>query len=342
MYECNQTIEKLLKQSNRLLTQQSNLKVFKQTLSENRLEILTLFEIWQLSTNKTIKNNIIQLFNLCCQSDPALISLLYENTNLTSELCSQLKQDITTSDHLSIVSALKCLITLFTNTERGVTQRFCDFLKETNFLTILFNTIETEENFLFLKLNQFEDAKKSDFTVLDLFIHFILALNQKFQLIEENLIIQFINSNEENRKYLSEMIINLINFEGDPLLSYKIENLIRTTNDWVCYINPAVKFVSDLFSSEITQHSTSIFYLNDFNVLIDIVIRKLTNLSQTDQARVDYLTLIQLIIKNSNYKSSFYRKNDLIEIFNSILKEPNETIDQDIVRIILFENNNFK
>lgn len=72
------------------------------------------------------------------------------------------------------------------------------------------------------------------------------------------------------------------------------------------------------------------------------MIRKLTNLSQTDQARVDYLTLIQLIIKNSNYKLSFYRKNDLIEIFNSILKEPNETIDQDIVRIILFENNNFK
>ena len=77
-------------------------------------------------------------------------------------------------------------------------------------------------------------------------------------------------------------------------------------------------------------------------MLIDIIIRKLSNLSQTDQARVDYLSLIQLIIKNSMYKENFYRMKDLLEIFNLILKETNETYDQDIVRIILFENNQFK
>jgi hypothetical protein len=77
-------------------------------------------------------------------------------------------------------------------------------------------------------------------------------------------------------------------------------------------------------------------------VLIDIIIRKLSNLSQTDQARVDYLSLIQLIIKNSMYKENFYRMKDLLEIFYLILKETNETYDQDIVRIILFENDQFK
>ncbi len=77
-------------------------------------------------------------------------------------------------------------------------------------------------------------------------------------------------------------------------------------------------------------------------MLIDIIIRKLSNLSQTDQARVDYLSLIQLIIKNSMYKENFYRMKDLLEIFNLILKETNETYDQDIVRIILFENDQFK
>ena len=97
-----------------------------------------------------------------------------------------------------------------------------------------------------------------------------------------------------------------------------------------------------MFSTSVTCKSTSIFYLNDFNVLIDIIIRKLSNLSQTDQARVDYLSLIQLIIKNSMYKENFYRMKDLLEIFNLILKETNETYDQDIVRIILFENNQFK
>lgn len=97
-----------------------------------------------------------------------------------------------------------------------------------------------------------------------------------------------------------------------------------------------------MFSTSVTCKSTSIFYLNDFNVLIDIIIRKLSNLSQTDQARVDYLSLIQLIIKNSMYKENFYRMKDLLEIFNLILKETNETYDQDIVRIILFENNQFR
>ncbi len=77
-------------------------------------------------------------------------------------------------------------------------------------------------------------------------------------------------------------------------------------------------------------------------MLIDIIIRKLSNLSQTDQARVDYLSLIQLIIKNSMYKENFYRMKDLLEIFYLILKETNETYDQDIVRIILFENDQFK
>jgi hypothetical protein len=49
--------------------------------------------------------------------------------------------------------------------------------------------------------------------------------------------------------------------------------------------------------------------------------------------------MIQLIIKNSNYMLNEYRKDDLLVCFNSILNEKDQdTIDQDIIRIILNEN----
>lgn len=41
--------------------------------------------------------------------------------------------------------------------------------------------------------------------------------------------------------------------------------------------------VSDLFSSERTLKTTSIFYYNDYKVLIDVILRKLNNLSASDQ-----------------------------------------------------------
>ena len=97
--------------------------------------------------------------------------------------------------------------------------------------------------------------------------------------------------------------------------------------------------MSDLFSITEAKNTTNIFYSSDYNVLLDIIIRKLTNLTAQDQIRVDYLSLIQLIIKNSNYMSTTYRKFDLLECFNLIFNEKDQhTIDQDIVRVILTEN----
>ena len=68
--------------------------VFKTDLTENRLEIISLFEIWQLAADRSIKNTIIELFNLCFTTDPAITNILYENTNLASELCCLIKEDI--------------------------------------------------------------------------------------------------------------------------------------------------------------------------------------------------------------------------------------------------------
>lgn len=350
-YECNSVIKKCLQQSSQLLKKASNRKVFKNTIVANRLPVIYLFEIWQLSTDKEIKNQIIELLNLCCFADSSLVSHFYEDINMTSEVCCQLKLDIVQCDQHSLAINLRFLTTLLTNSDLNLTKSLQEFLEGSDFLRFLLDTIESEHEFLLLNLEDFEIFKESQritnkkvFTSIDLIIHFLFALNQKYVLPEENSIIKIINSTQESRKYLSEIIVNEINGEIDPLLEYKFSNSTifssGNSNEMFYYVNPALKLVSDMFSVQL--NTTSIFYTNDFNVLIDITIRKLRNLSQNDQERVDYLSLFQLIAKNSNYKESYYRKNDLLEIFTSILKEPNETIDQDIVRIILFENNNFK
>ena len=81
---------------NYLQSHQTKAKVFHAILKRNRQEILSLFEVWQLtgSSNKLIRNQIIELFNICSYSDPVLLRLLYENTNFPSELLCSIKQDI--------------------------------------------------------------------------------------------------------------------------------------------------------------------------------------------------------------------------------------------------------
>jgi len=74
--------------------------------------------VWQLATSKKIKNNIIELLNNFAQTDPVILRVLVENTNLTSELCFSIKQDIELMDQLSLSKSCKCLVLLVVNNPR--------------------------------------------------------------------------------------------------------------------------------------------------------------------------------------------------------------------------------
>ncbi len=146
-----------------------------------------------------------------------------------------------------------------------------------------------------MNLNEYAatDELDSKLTIIEMFVHLLLAINKKFLLPEENLVVSFINTNQDtiaNRKFLSEAVINLFNFETDPLLAYLIEtgdgglaSSLNLEDETGYYVNSTLKFISDLFSSPITKFTTSIFYSNDFNVLIDIILRKLSSLGPDDQ-----------------------------------------------------------
>ena len=94
-------------------SEQSNTDVFKDILVQNRQSLLSLFEIWQLSTDKQIKNSIIKLFNISFYSDKTLIRLLYENTNLACELCYLIKQEISSNGNFFTVYSSQVKIPLF-------------------------------------------------------------------------------------------------------------------------------------------------------------------------------------------------------------------------------------
>ena len=55
------------------------------------------------------------------------------------------------------------------------------------------------------------------------------------------------------------------------------------------------------------------------------------------KVRMDYISMIDLIIRNTTYIETDYRIEELKECFNLILKEKTETFEQDIIReLILF------
>jgi hypothetical protein len=74
-------------------------------------------------------------------------------------------------------------------------------------------------------------------------------------------------------------------------------------------------------------------------VLIDILVRQLSDLSAGDPIRKWYLELCRRILRNTNYSDSLHRRTDLIKIFTRIFCEEAELSagDQQIVREILRE-----
>lgn len=155
---------------------------------------------------------------------------------------------------------------------------------------------------------------ESNIYLIDMFIHFLISLNKKFILPKDNLVLNEILLNKDaSHKTLSEYLIKILNLESkfkrfqnlkkksnkkisdsirkfyleDPLDEYRIDHLGigagASSNMDAVYLNSVLKFLSDMFSTNETTGTTGIFYSTDFLVLIDIIIRKLANLSAVDQ-----------------------------------------------------------
>ncbi|EDV28999.1 expressed hypothetical protein, partial [Trichoplax adhaerens] len=83
--------------------------------------------------------------------------------------------------------------------------------------------------------------------------------------------------------------------------------------------NPSavIKMMLDMFSSEAVA---SVFYTNDVKVILDIILRNLTDLPSGDSGRSWNLTLLNRVAA-INITSNFYRSEEFIPILSDLYKE---------------------
>lgn len=100
-----------------------------------------------------------------------------------------------------------------------------------NLIEDIFNLIEENNEFIYKKIAEhysnnclyFWDTNELEKTLLNQLIYFILSLNSKFSLPEENMVLQFlINSDSQSKDYsiFSENIVYLFNLEGNKIKCY--------------------------------------------------------------------------------------------------------------------------
>lgn len=97
-------------------------------------------------------------------------------------------------------------------------------------MSFILDTIESENDFLYLNINEHIIEKKNlkrkpknleqsdnEICLIDLFVHLLLSLNLRYVLPEENILMGFIIGQVDeplkDYKILSEKLLNLFNFE---------------------------------------------------------------------------------------------------------------------------------
>ena len=83
-------------------------------------------------------------------------------------------------------------------------------------------------------------------------------------------------------------------------------------------------FIQDNYCHEL-------FYTNDLYVLIDIIVRQLSDLSSEDVKRKWYANMCQLVLLRSNYSEHLHRFKDLERCFMRILEEEEQSPEKDII-----------
>ena len=103
----------------------------------------------------------------------------------------------------------------------------------------------------------------------------------------------------------------------------------------------AVQLFGDILADET---ASVLVYLNDFKVLIDLVIRECTDLPQDDRTRLHYLLLLERVFDSQLYlQAQMYRKRELLNVLESLLDAGAEEdsvlpIDvMDAIKRILFQ-----
>lgn len=163
-------------------------------------------------------------------------------------------------------------------------------------------------------LNNVESPPDTDVDeqIPDLFLNLIISYNLQFILESDNMVLKAL-SGRKVAKIFTEKILLLLNREG---LSYYLRYIVIEVNLYLITEDPVrifdhepapphslLKLFNDLFSQ---QSTADLFYTNDVKVLIDIVVRNISDLSSGDKVYLiffNFIIFIALILE----KASIFR-----------------------------------
>ncbi|KAK3580163.1 hypothetical protein CHS0354_030278 [Potamilus streckersoni] len=278
----------------------------RKALSSSNYEcVYDLVQYYQMETRVKLRLLLLQVFGAMCGLDVMVISVLLYSV-LTTELAKEIQASVRDVQRVSYTGLV---LTMIFSTGEAVPANLHDHLNE-DFVGFLFDVMENPPS------PEFEDQ------VTDILVNLILAFNLHFQEVKDNTVMQVLAS-KGTMKVFTEKLLLLINRGVDPVWMFHFEPKPP---------NSLLKFLEDMYSQPATA---CLLYTNDMRVLLDIIIRNLTDLTSGDKVRTSYLYLTQLIVTNSDYREDRHRLDDLRKTLNKILQEEEGShIDKDTVHLI--------
>ncbi|XP_055682090.1 NCK-interacting protein with SH3 domain [Lutzomyia longipalpis] len=271
--------------------------------------IINLVQYYQMETRWTIRRLLLDAFKAICQLDYTAVDIL-----LGSVLPTELIQDMTSNS--SNVERLKELAIM-------MTMIFSIGLKMP-----VTHEDHFGKDFLLFVLNIIESPPATDINEIlpDVMINLVLSFNLQFDHFANSVVLDAFRE-MRSAKTFTEKLLMLINRETDPVKMLKHTTLA---------VNSVLKMIVDLFGS---PETAALFYSNDNKVLIDILVRQLSDLNPENPLRRWYLELCRRILRNTDYADHTHRKQDLMKIFTRIFCEEMESSlkDQQLVREIANE-----
>ncbi|CAI9737609.1 Hypothetical predicted protein [Octopus vulgaris] len=271
-------------------------KVSMSALSSNNYEavemLVYLSECQEVSA--PVKESVKDVMKLMCNCD-RYISHMLINSSVPLSLVSELKcSETVTVEFCNSATLLAAILA----GEEALPVEIHGYLDIPLIVKVL-NFIENPSGMMFA------EAVSVDLMTL------ILAYNQHHNASSPpNVVMQALNHAETKYpELLLEKLILFFNRGVDPLME---QGLMRTKS------NSVVKFLRDMFSCEATG---KLYYTNDIKVMLDIVLRNITDKPPGDKERTENLLLLQQVINHSFYTEEQYRIIDFKDAFHNICSE---------------------
>lgn len=276
--------------------------------TDHHQAIINLVQYYQMETRWSIRKLLLKAFTAICHLDVVAVDIL-----LNSVLPTELIQDmISNPKNIDILLALAKMLTIIFSIGKKLSVSHQEHLSS-DFITFLLDIIENPV-----------DLEHQD--IVDELIFLVMAFNLQFNDSDDNVCIEAMQK-MQCAKNFTEKVLLLINRENDPVA------LLKHTAP---PINSVLKILIDMYNLPVTA---SLFYTNDNKVLIDIIVRQLSDLSAGESNRRHYLELCRRIIRNTNYSEHMHRRQDLLKIFTRIFCEDTDVSggDQQVCREIANE-----